>query len=150
MAIPPRAIPAFLLILLGAILSSVVMNVNSSWYKNLIKPKYNPPNYLFGIVWPILYILFWLTFVLSDPYDNTVTTLFVIIAVLLASWSPVFFLFQSPNLASIVLILLILFSLAYAVVIFKKSKFAFVLFLPFLLWISFATYLNMSIAQLNP
>jgi tryptophan-rich sensory protein len=68
----------------------------------------------------------------------------------LASWSPVFFLFQSPNLASIVLILLILFSLAYAVVIFKKSKFAFVLFLPFLLWISFATYLNMSIAQLNP
>jgi benzodiazapine receptor len=150
MKISPRAIPAFFLILLGAILSSVVMNVNSLWYKNLIKPKYNPPNYLFGLVWPVLYILFWLTFILSDPEDNTVVTLFVIIAILLAMWSPVFFLFQSPQLASIVLILLILVSLAYAFVIFKKSVLAFVLFLPFLAWISFATYLNISISQLNP
>jgi benzodiazapine receptor len=147
MALSPRAIPAFLLILFGAILSSLVMNVNSSWYKNLPKPKYNPPNYLFGIVWPILYILFWLTYILSDPADNTITTLFVIVAVLLALWSPVFFLFQSPALGSLVLITLIVFSIAYAIVIIRKSTLAFVLFIPFLIWITFATYLNLSIAM---
>ena len=118
-----------------------------TWYESLNKATFNPPNYLFGIVWPILYTMMG---VVSYFNAKHIYKLFILQLVLNGSWSWIFFAYQAPDLAFINIAALI----AVNVLIIKKLWFerrflSFIGYVPYLLWLLFASYLNISISVLN-
>ena len=118
-----------------------------SWYESLNKSALNPPDYLFGIVWPILYILM---AVVSFLHAKSISKWYIPQLVLNVAWPWLFFVCQQPDIAFINIVVLIWLNL----VILMKLKgqgdwLSFALYLPYLLWISFASFLNISIAVLN-
>lgn len=127
----------------------------STWYETLNKPSFNPPNWIFAPVWTLLYILMGIAagIVWSKGYYHkwvkTAMYHFVFQLLFNGLWSIVFFGFQSPGLALIViLILLVLIALTYKW--FKiVSKNAAYLLIPYFAWVLFATILNFSIWRLN-
>ena len=126
-----------------------------TWFASLIKPSFNPPNWIFGPVWTLLYILMGVAagIVWSKGYHHrwVKTALYHFVFQLLFNglWSIVFFGFQCPGLALIViLVLLVLIILTYKW--FKiASRIAAYLLIPYLAWVLFAAVLNFSIWQLN-
>ena len=119
---------------------------NDLWYTSLNKSDLNPPGYVFGIVWPILYILMMISAFLS--YEK-VFIVFNIQLVLNAAWSWLFFKFQMPLVSLLDIYLLIALNIFILMLMFKESKLAFLLFIPYVVWISFASYLNLFIVINN-
>ena len=119
---------------------------NDLWYTSLNKSDLNPPGYVFGIVWPILYILMMVSAFLS--YEK-VFIVFNIQLVLNAAWSWLFFKFQMPLVSLLDIYLLIALNIFILTLMFKESKLAFLLFIPYVVWISFASYLNLFIVINN-
>ena len=119
---------------------------NDLWYISLNKSDLNPPGYVFGIVWPILYILMMVSAFISY---KKVFIVFNIQLVLNASWSWLFFKFQMPLVSLLDIYLLITLNIFILTLMFKESKLAFLLFIPYVVWISFASYLNLFIVINN-
>ena len=119
---------------------------NDLWYTSLNKSDLNPPGYVFGIVWPILYILIMISAFLS--YEK-VFIVFNVQLVLNAAWSWLFFKFQMPLVSLLDIYLLIALNIFILTLMFKESKLAFLLFIPYVVWISFASYLNLFIVINN-
>ena len=119
---------------------------NDLWYTSLNKSDLNPPGYVFGIVWPILYILMMISAFLS--YEK-IYIVFNIQLVLNAAWSWLFFKFQMPLVSLLDIYLLIALNIFILMLMFKESKLAFLLFIPYVVWISFASYLNLFIVINN-
>jgi len=114
-----------------------------SWYFSLNKAPLNPPGYVFGIVWPILYLLMAIV-----GYLNSIEIFkpFVIQLFLNGLWSWLFFAWHLPLVALFDILLLI----GVNVHIFKKlDTGSRLMHLPYLVWLSFATYLNAGIVILN-
>jgi translocator protein len=127
----------------------------STWYVGLIKPVINPPNWIFGPVWVTLYVLMGVAVFLVwkeglDRVDiRKALWIFIFQLFLNTMWSIIFFGFQSPfwALLNITLLWLIIF---WAIRLFYKiSRLAAWLMIPYILWVSFAIYLNYSILILN-
>ena len=134
----------FLIAWLGA-LSNI--STDRTWYDSLNKSSLNPPDYLFGIVWPILYTLM---AVVSFLHAKLIYKWYIPQLVLNGAWTWIFFVCQQPDIAFINIVVLIGLNL----VILMKLKgqgtwLSFALYLPYLLWICFAAFLNISIAILN-
>lgn len=148
------AVPAvFLLAFLSQQLT--VGGPANPWYAALEKPAINPPSYLFGIVWPILYILMGvaLALVLSAWGARGRTAAIVAFAVQLGlnlAWSPVYFGMQQIDWALGVIIALDVAVIVTIALFWKVRKLAAILLLPYLAWILFATVLNYQFLQLNP
>ena len=119
---------------------------NDLWYTSLNKSDLNPPGYVFGIVWPILYILMMVSAFISY---KKVFIVFNIQLVLNAAWSWLFFKFQMPLVSLLDIYLLIALNIFILMLMFKESKLAFLLFIPYVVWISFASYLNLFIVINN-
>ena len=119
---------------------------NDLWYTSLNKSDLNPPGYVFGIVWPILYILMMVSAFISY---KKVFIVFNIQLVLNASWSWLFFKFQMPLVSLLDIYLLIALNIFILRLMFAESKLAFLLFIPYVVWISFASYLNLFIVINN-
>lgn len=127
------------------------------WYATLTKPTLTPPNWVFGPVWTILFALMGIAlYLVLSKRTTTQKTLwrmgvifFGIQLVLNIGWSLLFFRLQNPLLAFIELIALWLAILATTIIFYKTSKPAGWLLLPYLLWVAFAGYLNISIWHLN-
>jgi len=126
---------------------------NSIWYTNLIKPQFAPPNWIFAPVWTFLYILIFTSlaiYINSEGANKKFGYIFFVIQILLnLAWTPVFFGLQNILFALIILILLDIFVLLTIYQFFKVSKFAAFFLIPYLLWIIFATYLNIGYLILN-
>ena len=127
---------------------------NSVWYDNLIRPTFTPPAWVFTPAWIILYLLILISLVLytrkSFRGEKVKGYIFFIIQLLLnLAWSPVFFILQNPNLALVVIILMDLFVILTIKEFFKVSKISAYLLFPYLIWIIFATYLNVGFCMLN-
>jgi translocator protein len=136
--------------------SGQLTDTTSDWFLNLEKPSFYPPGYLFGIVWTILYIMMGISLYLilqktkeQKIKDKTPFILFGAQLLLNFFWTLIFFGLENIVFALIeiiamwVLILLTIFS-------FKKySKTAAYLLIPYLLWVTFATFLTLSIYLLN-
>tara|TARA_B100001029_G_C15063079_1_gene460399 strand:+ start:3021 stop:3452 length:432 start_codon:yes stop_codon:yes gene_type:complete len=137
-----------LLVVLTSIISSLANTniINDSWYTELIKSPLNPPSYIFGIVWPILYII--MAFV-SFKVANKIVGIFILQLILNAAWSWIFFFYQAPIIALIDIGILIFLNHRILKIIQRESRFLFYLYLPYLLWLMFAAYLNASIIWLN-
>ena len=119
---------------------------SDTWYVDLIKSPLNPPSYIFGIVWPILYAL--MAFVSFKSADK-IWPLFIPQLILNAAWSWIFFYMHAPLLALINISILIFLNQKILVILSKESKLLFWLYLPYLLWLTFAAFLNASIVFLN-
>ena len=117
-----------------------------SWYLLLDKSELNPPSYVFGIVWPILYILMMVSAFLAH---KKIFSIFIIQLFFNASWSWLFFRFQMPLIALLDIYLLIAINIYILNLMYKESKLAFFIFIPYVAWISFASYLNLFIVINN-
>ena len=119
---------------------------SDSWYADLVKSPLNPPSFVFGIVWPILYAL--MAFVSFKSADK-IWKLFIPQLILNAAWSWMFFFMHAPLLALINISILIFLNQKILVILKIESKLLFWLYLPYVLWLSFAAFLNASIVFLN-
>ena len=117
-----------------------------SWYLSLDKSRLNPPSYVFGIVWPILYILMMASAFLAH---KKIFSIFIVQLFFNAAWSWLFFRFQMPLIALLDIYLLIAINIYILNLMYKENKLAFFLFIPYVVWISFASYLNLFIVINN-
>ena len=119
---------------------------SDSWYVDLVKSPLNPPSFVFGIVWPILYAL--MAFVSFKSADK-IWKLFIPQLILNAAWSWMFFFMHAPLLALINISILIFLNQKILAILKIESKLLFWLYVPYVLWLSFAAFLNASIVFLN-
>jgi len=125
-----------------------------SWYAFINKPLFSPPNWIFAPVWTLLYILMGISaFLIWKKRDNLKTKQALIFygiqLVLNAFWSIIFFGMHNPGLALLEIIILWIFILITLIKFYKINKTAGVLFIPYLLWVSFASILNYAVWILN-
>lgn len=123
------------------------------WYAGLAKPALNPPSWVFGPVWGTLYLLMgvalWLVWRSDSPAKGKAMWLFAAQLALNAIWSPIFFGAQSPGNAMAIIVLLWS-AIVLTILVFRNiSKAAAWLLVPYILWVTFAGYLNYSIWMLN-
>lgn len=141
-------------LLAGGVSGFITADAITGWYLNLQKPSFNPPNYVFGPVWTLLYTLMGISLYLvlnsANKKDrNDALVIFSVQLFLNFFWSIFFFYFERPDLALVVIAALLL-SISYMIFVFKNSRpIAGYLQIPYLLWVSFATLLNASIWWLN-
>ena len=126
-------------------LANIFIN-SDTWYVELVKSPLNPPSYVFGIVWPILYVL--MAFVSFRSADK-IWKLFIPQLIINAAWSWMFFFMHAPLLALINISILIFLNQKILAILKIESKLLFWLYLPYVLWLSFAAFLNASIVFLN-
>ena len=145
-------------ILLPLIIGSLsgLANVGSinTWYAHLNKPSFNPPGYLFGPVWTILYLLMGVSLYLvwkapDGRMRDYALIIFVIQMVLNFAWSFIFFYFHQPGWALVDIIALWIFIVAMILIFYRISSTSALIQVPYLLWVSFATVLNAAIWLLN-
>ena len=126
-----------------------------TWYASLNKPVFSPPNYLFGPVWTILYILMGISFFLiwkkgiKNKKVRNAIYVFGIQLALNTIWSPIFFGAKNLLLSLIVIIAMWIYIVKTIGVFSKISKVASYLLYPYLAWVSFASILNFSVWFLN-
>jgi len=154
--------PNYIIIPAIVILTSVAGSLFTAdsigtWYTTIVRPDWNPPNWIFGPVWTTIYTLSAISALLvwnkapkkKKKQRNTTMWLFAFNAFMNASWSYIFFNRQdlySAVLVAGVLALSVLLIMIYA---YKINKLASWLLLPYVLWVTFATYLSYTIYTLN-
>ncbi|MCC7552480.1 tryptophan-rich sensory protein [Candidatus Micrarchaeota archaeon] len=145
-----------ILCLLAGIIGSIFTTQNiPTWYESINKPSFNPPNWVFGPVWTILYVLMGISayLIYSKGIKKKEVKLALIIfgiqLVLNTLWSILFFGLTSPLFGLICIIFLWLFIVLIMKLFYKLDKKAAYLLIPYILWVSFATILNYYIFILN-
>ena len=143
----PR-INAITLILVTLIVGSLASSSTGTdpWYQGLVKSNLNPPGYVFGIVWPILYLLMGIT--VWRTFDR-IKNLFYIQLFFNAIWSWLFFSFHMPLISLIDIWLLIFINIKILFIVLKEDKLAAFLYTPYIVWLLFASYLNLFIVLNN-
>ena len=121
------------------------------WYSQIILPSFNPPSWVFGPVWTVLYILMsvaiWRIWI--NYYDNKILNLYFLHLFFNMIWSIIFFGFHQIFLALLNLLIILFFIIWLMKIYYKTTKLSFLLMVPYLLWSSFALLLNTSILYLN-
>ncbi len=121
------------------------------WYSSLTLSPYNPPSWVFGPVWTTLYVFMSVAIwkVWTKLYETKILVIYFIHILFNASWSVVFFGFHEI-LLSLINLIIILAMVIYLTIIFKsRDNLSFLLMVPYLLWSSYALFLNASILILN-
>ena len=154
----------YLIIFLSVLITIVIGGLSgilsgsgmSNWYQELEKPFFNPPSWVFGPAWTLLYTLMGVSFglVITNKSGHTRIVKLGIIAYsfqlfLNFIWSPIFFYFQSPLFALFVILLLIFAIILTMYYFFQISKVSYYLLYPYLIWVIFASILNLSIVLMN-
>lgn len=138
----------------GAIGSLATIPNIPIWYAALEKPFFNPPNWVFGPVWTLLYILIGISLYLvwASPAKKTKRTAYTLFGVQIALntlWSVIFFGMHLPWVAVVVIVALLIAIVATIREFWHYSRLASYVLMPYVAWVSFATVLNISIALLN-
>ena len=138
----------FIYVILALIIGGLASSntADDVWYQALIKSPLNPPGYVFGIVWPILYLLMSIS---AFRTFNETKNLFLIQLLFNALWSWLFFAFQMPLVALLNIWLLIYLNIKINLKMFYIDKLSGLLFIPYVLWLFFASYLNLFIVLNN-
>jgi len=141
------------LITMGSGILGSLVTTTRGWYGTLNKPSFNPPGWVFGPVWTILYLMMgislYLVWMSNSKLKNIALIVFAAQLVLNAIWSPLFFGLHSPLLAFIDIVLMWVAIIATIYFFYQVSRPAAYLLIPYLFWVSFAAFLNLSIYRLN-
>lgn len=136
----------------GALGSWATFTSVREWYSTLAKPAWNPPSWVFGPVWTTLYVLMgvavwrvWRT----GPEARPLVRLYFVQLGLNALWSVLFFGLRQPAWAMVDILFLWLVLAGMQRGLWRRDRLAGVLWLPYLLWVSFAAVLNAAIVRLN-
>ncbi len=129
------------------------------WYKDLNKPLFNPPNWIFAPVWTLLYLLMGISLYLiwtkeirvgKEIREKTIALIiFEVQLILNIAWSFLFFGLKNPLLAFAGIIILWISILLSIIHFYKIDKRAAYILIPYILWVSFAAVLNFSLWRLN-
>ena len=146
-------IAAMACLALGTLSGLITISAIEGWYTTIRKPSWTPPNWIFGPVWSLLYILMGIALGLilntRHPLKKKAVLIFIIQFILNLAWSFIFFYQQMIGLA-VVDILFMLGSIILTIFYFNKiNRVAASLLIPYLLWVSFASFLNLAIYLLN-
>ena len=151
----PFIISLVITLAIGFVASLVTRPQIAVWYVTLKKPSFNPPNWAFPVAWTILYILIAISAYLVWKQRNramtyrTTAIIYFIQLLLNFCWSIIFF-GMHEVLGALIIIGLLWISIIFNINYFGKfSKAAAWLFVPYLLWVSFAGLLNLNIYLLN-
>lgn len=141
--------------LAGIVGSIFTVSAIPTWYTTLVKPALNPPSWIFGPVWTTLYALMGIAafLVWKKGWDRkdvrNALTVFGLQLVLNTIWSIIFFGLHSPFFAFVDIVLLWLAIVWTMILFYKISKPAMWLLVPYILWVSFASYLNFMLWTIN-
>ncbi|MFH1696659.1 MAG: TspO/MBR family protein [Candidatus Diapherotrites archaeon] len=151
-----RLIAAVVLCQLAGIIGAIfTTQAIGTWYAELARPEFAPPNWIFAPVWTVLFLLMGIAlFIVWEKYKagaeaKPALSIFGAQLALNVLWSVLFFGLQSPALAFAEIILLWLAIAATIALFYKISKPAAGLMVPYILWVSFAAFLNYSFWALN-
>mgnify|MGYP004475566873 FL=1 len=137
----------FLPLILGSFIGLLIHDY--SYYDTLSKPILAPSEIVFPIVWSIIYILMGLSYYLYRKKESNVNILYYFQLVVNLLWTIIFFLLKSNILALLWIILLDVLIILNIINYYKYNKISAYLFIPYLIWSLFATYLTISINILN-
>jgi benzodiazapine receptor len=153
---------SFLWTLGGTALAAVIVAVaggvlteTGPWYRALRKPAWKPPDWAFGPVWTVILVLAAISAALAweaatEPGARAaVLTVLVVNSVLNIAWSGIFFKMKRPDWALVEVVIFWLSIVALIVVLGGQSALAGWLMVPYLAWVSVATFLNYRIVQMN-
>lgn len=144
------ALALFLLLTVGGGSAIGILTAPGDWYAALEKPAFNPPNWVFGPVWTLLYIMIgvagWLVWKIRDARLQTIWWTQLALNFL---WSPVFFGAQMLGLALVVILALLAAILTFILSARRPAPVAAALFLPYAAWVAFASLLNAALFVLN-
>lgn len=145
------ALAVFLLLVVGGGLSIGVSTLPGAWYAGLTKPSFNPPNWVFGPVWSVLYIAIAVAGWRTWQRDRAGRAMKVWGVQMLANfvWSPVFFAAQRVDLAFGVILLLLVSVAGFIRLSWRQDRVSALLFVPYAAWVGFASALNGAILILN-
>lgn len=141
-------------ILLPLILGGIVGIIISQFmdYETLQKPPLSPPGFIFGIVWSILYLLMGIaygTLVYKGQLNKGISKIYWAQLIVNLIWPILFFVFKARLFSSIWIIILLILVINMILKFYKVNKIAGYSQIPYLLWIIFATYLNIGVYILN-
>ena len=149
------ALLAFVAICLaiGAIGGAVTSTSVDTWYRALRKPAFNPPDWVFGPVWTVLYVAMavaaWRVWRRPGPGVRPLLWLFAVQLALNLMWSIVFFGFRQIGMALVEIVVLLAVIAITAVAFWRVDEAAGLLFVPYVAWVGFATVLNAALWHLN-
>jgi translocator protein len=156
MSKPARAAAAILPVAITAVLGSLATTPQiPGWYASIAKPWFNPPNWIFGPVWTVLFIMIAIAAwrILSrdpaTPGRTAALTMLYVNLALNASWSFAFFGANSPALGLVVIVPLLASILALIVLFRPLDRLSAAMMVPYAAWVSFAMLLNAAIWRLN-
>jgi len=139
---------------IGAFAGMFTSEAIPGWYATLNRPSFNPPNWLFGPVWTTLYLLMGISFYMiwkqekSKERDLALLFFFIQLALNFA-WSFIFFYFNKIGFAFAEIVLLWLSIVLMMIRFYKIKPITAYINIPYLLWVSFASMLNLSYYLLN-
>ena len=140
---------------IGALGAWATLQSVKTWYPTLNKPTFNPPDWLFRPVWTTLYVLIgiatYLVWIRRDKivhFPRTVA-IYLIQLILNLGWSFIFFYLREVGFALAEIILLLIIIVINASMFYKINKWAGLIFIPYILWVSFASFLTYNIFILN-
>lgn len=148
------AISVFACLGLGFLSGYAAGSAISDWYVNLNKPFFQPPPWLFGPAWTLLYTLMGIAFAFvwhkeKSSFQSKAMKLFITQFIINLIWSPVFFALKKPAIALGVIILLWILIVLTMKAFKNIDRRSMWLLIPYLCWVTFATILNASIVYLN-
>ncbi|MDG6256400.1 MAG: tryptophan-rich sensory protein [Methanomicrobiaceae archaeon] len=153
---PVKLVIAIVVCNMAGILGAIFTQTGpDSWYAQLVKPEINPPSFVFAPVWTTLYVLMGIALYLvwmegtDRPGVRSAMAIFGVQLVLNFLWSFLFFGLESPLLGLIDIVILWVAIVATIAAFMKVNRTAAFLLIPYLLWVSFATFLNYRILVLN-
>ena len=148
---PYLTLALFIVVVLGGGTLIGVTTLPGGWYAGLIKPSFNPPNWVFAPAWTLLYLLIaiagWRIWQ-RDLRSAAMTAWFIQLGLNFV-WSPVFFGAHRIGLALAIIVALLAAILSFIATAWPRDRVASWLFVPYAAWVTFATALNAAVWRLN-
>ena len=147
-----RSLALFILLVVGIGWTIGATNLPGAWYAGLQKPSFNPPNWVFAPTWTVLYVMIavagWRTY-LQEETTALPMQLWLAQMILNFLWSPVFFTLHHMTFALAIILTLLAVIVGFIWVQWDENRVAAGLFIPYAVWVAFASLLNYSIYRLN-
>tara|TARA_Y100000389_G_scaffold8449_1_gene8031 strand:+ start:2619 stop:3086 length:468 start_codon:yes stop_codon:yes gene_type:complete len=140
----------FIPLILGTVISNFSNFKTDKEYNKLNKSKAMPPNYIFAIIWPILYLLIGISYYYGINTNSYYNYIIPIIGLIINySYTPIFLKLDNLILALIIVLLTLVFAIITFIQFYYFNKIASYLLIPYILWLIFASYLSYDIYIIN-